>query len=239
MTFAACTLAEITGIRLKVNGALLQQYATGTELNNFNLLDKLATAGTGDFTNPLIMNFDTVGLRTRDLEELTALGTHRGNLDEATPIISIQLELDIASGATGATVDIKAEQSGPAVAGIVKKIKQFTYSPAATGIFQMRDIPRVELLRRVMFNSAQFSSLRIEADNFTLFKRTAAENAFIIAASGWRANVANKFIVDTAENGFGSDALVLPQYNSLLLEAVLSGTTQFTGVYEFVGPIDR
>lgn len=230
------TLAEITGIRVILNGKLAQTYASGTELNNFNALDGIATAGAGDFSNPLILNFDRVVLRNRDSEELTAIGS--GSPDDPNPLTTFQIEVDIDSGATGVTLAAQAVQSAPSQLGLIKLVKKFNYAPAATGVFEISDLPKGDLLQRVMYNTDEISLAVIERDNYTLFDRTQAVNDFMLAADGFRAAVGSKYIIDFGESGFGSNPLVTVSQD-LRFKLTMSGTTAFTGVYEFIGPLGR
>lgn len=232
-----CTLAEITDIRLVANGKTIQRYDTGTILDEFNQVDGLATAGAGDFANPLFIHFDSMSMRTIQGEEMTAIGT--GNPKDPNPISTLKLEVDIASGATGVTMTAQAEMSGPSDSGLVKIQRIFNYNPAGAGVFEISDLPKGDLIRRIWFYSAIVTAVEIERDGFTLFDRTKVVNNAKLILDGYRAAPSTGYLIDFGEKGDPQAALATLGAKDLRFKCTVSGAGALPVYVEYVGPIGR
>jgi len=237
MAFSNCSLAEITDIRLVANGVVLHRYDTGTDLDVLNQQNGLPTVGSGDFTLPLAIHFDRKGLRARIAEEFTCLGT--GIIDDPTPITTLQLEIDIANSATGATLTAKAEQSGPQLSGLVLKTKLFQYTAPAAGVFEVSDLPRGDLINRVYFKSSAITGVEVERDGFTLFDRTIVENNYILGLDGYKSAPSVGYMFDPSEHGFDNAALTTKNVNDLRFKLTMSGGSSIPVYVEYIGLVGR
>ena len=233
-----CTLAEITEIRVVANGKTIERFTSGTELDEINQIDGIASVGAGDFSNPLFLNLDRKSLRTRDAEEVTALGT--GNPEDPQPISTLQLEIDTDSGATGANFTIQAEQSSAQNSGLVKLVRQFTYNANSAGIFEISDLPKGDLISRIWFKSASIDNVEVERDQFTVFDRSTAVNNFRLALDGFRTAPASGFLIEFGgESGFGAGPLATAGVQDLRFKLEMSGASSIPVVVEYLGPIGR
>lgn len=230
------SLAEIEDIRLVANGKVIQRYNTGTELDDLNQVDGIATAGAGDFSNPLFINLDRKSLRTRDAEEVTALGT--GSPEDPNPVSTLQLEIDVAAAATGATLSVQAEQSSAQNSGLVKLVRQFTYNAGAAGEFEISDLPKGDLISRIWFKNSDIDNVEIERDSFTVFDRSSAVNDFRLAVDGFR-TAPTGFLVDFGEAGFGANALATAGVQDLRFKLEMAASGSIPVVVEYLGPIGR
>ena len=231
-----CTLAEITEIRLVANGKTIERFTSGTELDDLNQVDGIATAGAGDFANPLFLNLDRKALRTRDAEEVTALGT--GNPEDPQPVSTLQLEIDVDAGATGSSISVQAEQSSAQNSGLIKLVRQFTYNAGSTGIFEISDLPKGDLISRIWFKNANITNVEIERDSFTVFDRSATANNFRLALDGFR-TAPTGFLIDFGEGGFGANALATAGVQDLRFKLDMSSAGSVPVVVEYLGPVGR
>ena len=177
--FSGVTLAEMTEARLVANGETIRTWRDLTKLDTLNQYDGLTAAGTSGI---LVFNLTRHGMRTRAGEELTKLGTGlpRSN-DNPNPVTTLALEIDVDAGAVSDPVFSvpKLHQDLPEPTGPILKSKQYMYSPSAAGVFEISDLPKGELINRIVFYSANMTALEIERDNFISFSRTKSENELL------------------------------------------------------------
>ena len=86
------------------------------------------------------------------------------------------------------------------------------------------------LLDWAFFDTADIDKLEIEIDNNTRFRRTADLNNYV-QANGKRVPDANAFVVDTSENGYGTEVLPLTGLRDFRYIAEMSGSGAFD-IYE-------
>jgi len=231
------TVAQLTELRVLVNGVAMQRY-NAAELLKYNVY--MGAATTAEYYH---LFFDRIGLLTRTGETLTAYGT--GMPDDPTPIQTMTLEVDIASGATTTDIEAWAIQTAPSAAGVVRKIHKFIRAVAAAGDLQVSDLPQGDLISSMYWVVPQASSalnmnrLRVEVNNFTIFDRTIAANAVIAAQYGKRTPLTNQdFTFDTTEAGYGADAIVTQNISDLRFTGTfVAANTGFSILVEYIGPV--
>lgn len=214
------TMAELEGLRVIINGKTIQDYRTGTELNSMNLYEGRATFGT-----VLALDFVRHGLLTRDARELTAIGTGLGYIEGVNPfpISTLTIEIDIAAAASGVTIAAKALQRAPEPTGALKKVRRFEYSaPAAGADFQIGDLPRGDLINMVYWKCADdIDELTLEADNYTEWKRTIAENE-MEQIDGVRTPQTLYYVFDPTDQGYGAEPFPTAGLNDLRFVASIN-----------------
>lgn len=202
VSFSGVTLAQMTGIRVIGNGKVIQRFSSGTRLNSFNLFHGRATAA-----SILTIDFTRNKLKARDGEEYTKLGTGVASKDGSIELTTLTVEIDITGAAGPVALNAWAVQSDPAPLGLIRHIREFTYSPAASGEFQISDLPKGHLFNGVHFFSANVDAVRIDRNNYTVFDRTSALNNLIITDGGYHVPQASVFSVDPSEKGYGMETL--------------------------------
>jgi len=123
------TPSQMENIRVEINGKPIQEYKNGTRLNDINAYySRHVESGivTLWFDSP---HFDNVPLR-----RTTGLGT----LDVST----LQVKFGIASGVTNPKIEAYATVSPATPLGMIRKVKTYVVSNAATGIKEVADLPR-------------------------------------------------------------------------------------------------
>ncbi len=229
ITYGGATLAQLNEIRIIGNGKTIQRYTSGTRLDQLNKYHGRAAAA-----GVLVVDFNRYGLRTRAGEEVTALGTgarDTGGIELST----LAVEIDIDGAAVSPTLSVKAIQSAPRPLGLVRWVREFTYSAPASGDYEISDIPKGHLFNTVHFNSASINSLEIQRDRFTVFKRTAAENS-LVQTDGVRVPQASVFTFDPTEIGNGAEALETAGVHDLRFVLNMSGASSVPVTVESIAP---
>lgn len=230
------TLAEMTEARLVANGETIRVWRDLTKLDGLNVFDGITDFATSGI---LVFNLTRHGMRTRAGEELTKLGTgFPRNADNPNPITTLALEIDVDASAVGTPVfDIpKLQQDMPLPTGAILKSKQYLYSPAGAGIFEISDFPKGELINRIVFYTAgnKIKSLEIERDNFISFSRSKAENE-LMQKMGGRFPQDGTFVYDPTENGYGSEGLPTANVHDLRFRLDMLGAETITMYVETIG----
>jgi len=231
ITYAGVTLAQLTELRLVANGKTLQRLVGGAVLDSLNQFDgRNAAAGT------LTLDLERYGLRTRAGAELTSVGT--GDPKDKRRISTLSLEIDIDAGAAAPVLSLKALQSAPRPAGVLKHVRVFGFDPSAAGDFEIADLPRMGLINRVIFTEgAAINSIKLERDGYTVFERNTAENE-VIQADGVRVPQANYWAVDFSEEGNGQDALAVAGVRDLRFTLDMAGAGHVNAIVEYIAPLN-
>ena len=199
-------------VRVLANGRILQRWAYAdlkVMLKFDNITPIEVSAGT---SCKFLVPFDRMMLMTRASIEVTSIGTGaildaEGNPDP-TPIQTLTMEIDIKANSTisGLSLVAHARQSAPEFAGLQKKVRQFTY-PLVSGETEIADLPRGDLVNRVLFATGNVARLQLLIDNYISFDRTAADNDFIQDNSLYRDAQTGSYVYDPSELGYGSESL--------------------------------
>jgi hypothetical protein len=244
IAYAGATLAQLNEIRLLANGKVVQRWVEATVLDAINQFEGRAAAA-GILTLDLLR----FGLRTRQAEEVTGIGTGWNNTQavrngtqqpEANPVETLTLEVDIDAAAVAPVLNLTARQSAPKPVGLIKKVRRFNYNPAAAGEFEVADLPRGDLINRIILGGHAanvYTDLRIERDNFREFDRTAALN-IMVQADGVRVPQADYVVYDPTEDGFGNEALATQDVHDLRIIPTVTNAGGMPVIVEYIGPLE-
>lgn len=147
---AGAVLADVTNIKLVVDGNVIQEYPTAARLDDLNQYHgRPAASGAGTAADPLVLTIycsrpelssfqpkPGLILVESDAERVTALRTG--------DVRSAWIELTIAGAGAGLTAfSAEAPIAAPEPMGLITRVKPFTYNPASTGDFEtLYDLPR-------------------------------------------------------------------------------------------------
>lgn len=229
MTYAGVTLAQMTEIRLVANGKVLRRILTGTFQDDINQFCGLAAAA-----GILRIDLDRPGMRLKDGEEYTSLGT--GLPGDPQGVSTLNLEVDIAAAAPAPVLSMKAIQSEPRNFGLVSKYRVFTHAPTGAGDYEIADLPKGDLIGKIIIDDSivTVNSVRVERDGFVVFERTAAENS-LVQADGYRVPQAGYFVIDPSENGFAGEAYVTNGAQDFRLIVNVAGAGAMPVTVEYIG----
>lgn len=198
--YSGVTLAQMSEIRLVVNGDVRARYKGAEFVDKYNQFEgRAAAAGVMTF------DFDRYNLRTIDAENITAIGT--GNPEDETPVTSLSLEIDIDSGASAPQFTFTAETTPASSVGLIKSLKNFTYNPTSSGEYDIVDLPRGPIINRLVLQNADITRVQIERDDTIIFDRSKDLNA-VKQADGIRNPDSDWFVVDPTENGVGASGIL-------------------------------
>lgn len=127
--YSGVSPSQMKNIRVKINGKPMQEYATGTRLNDLNKY-----YGRHVENNIITLWFDSTHFDNIALRRTTAIGT----MDVAT----FEIEMDIDSGATDPAISAYATVSPNTALGIIRKVKSFVVTNSAQGVKEVSDLPR-------------------------------------------------------------------------------------------------
>jgi len=232
LTYSGVTLAQMNEIRVVANGEPVMRFTSGTQLDDINQFEGRAAAA-----GVIVIDFDRYNLRTRRAEEITKIGT--GDPNDPTPITTLALEIDIDGAAAAPVLSCKAIQSGPEPVGLIKQVRQFNYTVSATGDFEISDLPKGDLMNKVIFgNHGTIAStkLKLERDNFVVFERSTAENE-LIQTDGVREPQASLAVIDPTENGHGSETIETAGVGDLRFTVTAGATGSLPVAVEYLAPI--
>ena len=232
------TAALIDEIRV-LSGQTIIQRMTGAQRNTIN---KFLGLTDSDTSNMLVIPFDRPGLKSRQMEELTAL-----NVGVAGPngeiINQLTIEVDIAAAAPG-TVALKhrAEQS-PAVEGgpgAVARLLPQTFINTEVGEkeFSQDNIgsgSRLSL-NAAYFFTGNFNRLQVQRNQKDVFDRDTDDNE-LIQSDGVRVPQAGLFVYDRTERGYGADPLDLRGLEDFRYVADIAAAGDFKVFQEFIGTL--
>lgn len=234
ISYSGVTLAQMQEVRLVANGKTIRRYVGADLMDTINKFDRQNAAD-----GILTLNLSRPGLITKAGREDTLLGTGvRPNEDYPVTITTLQLEIDLAADATSPSLSCKAVQSAPRPLDKVMKLRRFGYAPSASGEFEIADLPRGDLINRIVFESDKIDSLKIERDNRVIFERTKAENEDI-QSNGVRTPQSGYFVYDPTEEGYGSEPLVTANVQDLRIILTMSGADQVPVNVEYIGRMER
>ena len=228
----ANALADLTEIRCLANGVVFQRFS-GTQLDTINrFYGDSAAAGI------IRIPFNRNGVRTRSAQEISAIGTGPRNPEtNPNPIETFTVEVDLsATAAPALSATARVSQADPA--GAIRKFKRFIHSPTAAGEFQIADLPRGDAIFAIHLFSTVVTDLRVEKNNFEIFRRSAALNTKILGDQDFpRTPQTNVYHYDPAEDGNGSEILFTADATDLRLTATVSGAGTITSLVEYFGPV--
>ncbi|MBF0383399.1 MAG: hypothetical protein HQL69_20460 [Magnetococcales bacterium] len=229
------TVAKMTGIRLKINGQIVQDW-TGTQLNLMNQFNGRADAATKSI---LFLDFERYNLNTRQGRELTLLRTGVASKNASFPSVqTATLEIDV-SDPTSVTLSAYAAVSGPQAPSLVKRVRRFGHSAASSGDYQIADLPKGDVIDQIGLSSTVILETKLKIDDYTIFDRTANVNN-AVQLDGIRTPQSNLFVVDPSEAGFGDDYIATVtraghMVGDLRLTPNVSGAGDIDVIYQTIG----
>jgi hypothetical protein len=238
LEYTVATLADMTGIRLKLDGEVIMDLGSGTELDLRNQFDGRAAA-----SGVLYINLERENLMTLANRMATVIGTgYKGNPNSKKPLArqpqTLQLEVDLAAGIAGTpTLKLTAIQSEPSPIGVVRRLRRFSYD-VPSGRFEIANLPKGGIahaqINRIWIESSNITKLEVQKNNFTVFERSKALND-VLQADGVRVPQAGLYVYDPSETGLGGQALDLTDAHDFRLIGEFSAAETIDVRVEYLG----
>lgn len=226
------TAAEITNIRLVINGVTAKVWRSGTELNTFNLFKRIPA-----LADHMVFDFERTGVLAKEVRESSAIGTGRsaeGSEGVATAHILFDIAAVIAAAPAVPAISGYTVTSGPQLLGVIEKVVQYNAAPAAAGAFEVSDIPRASAIVSIAvdMSAVAVNNFELLVNNSAVINTTPA----IVnhrATAGIRTPQADWFIYDTAADGYGGDFINVANASNVRFKFDVDGAGQlpFTVTY--------
>jgi hypothetical protein len=189
-----------------------------------------------------VIDLDRFNLKTRASQELTALGS--GAANDPTPLTTLTIELDLATGVDSGSLDTRIVQSQSSPLGLIKKIRRYVNAFGGAGTFEIDDFPKGDLINAVYFfeSANDIDRVRLERDDFVMFDRTKELNTRI-QTDNVRVPQANLYVYDTTEKGYGVDQLLTRKPDGTLVNDLrwfleIDGAMTVTSLVEYIGGLE-
>ena len=242
LAFSGVTLAQMTEIRILATGRPFQTFSAA-DRNTMNMFDGMADAADDGV---LILPFTRRGLKTGVGEWETGVTT--GVADQAgRRIDSLNVEIDIAAGASAPSIEMTASITSPRPSGpgTLLHIARYRRNLSGVGQFDISDLPKgtptTIALNRTWFKEEGVETverLEVERDGRSLWRRNANLNARI-QADHVRVPQAGWFVLDKTERGYGGDPITLQGYNDFRFMVDTSGAQSLTIYQETMGVLGQ
>ena len=230
-----CTLAEMTGIRLRLNGQVVRNYASGTDLNMFNVHDGFATDAGTMLRLPLVRN----NLMTQVARELTGLATGNGDPRKNPNVVTdAYLEIDVDAGAAGAALTVYAEISGPRPPSPIVWVRRRQFAISGSGEHDVHDSPfvRGDYINKHLFKHANLTEFKLEIDGQTHWEAPVGLNN-ILLDDHERTSQAGVLAFDPTFKGQGNQAIATAKIDDYRFKLTSSAADTVTEYVESVGPL--
>lgn len=192
------TPAQITDIKIKVNGKVIQDYRSGTE---YNLIQSFN--GSPVLADHLSFDFERPGLFSQQNRRVTAIGT-----GGESPVTIFQITFKIDAAVVSPAVEGWARTTAGGPLGLVGITRQYNYTVGGAGQTEVSDLPRHALIEKLVIDTSDVTvtNIKIKMDSVDLFD--GPPDLFDhISDYGVRVPQTNTIIIDTASDGFGDGML--------------------------------
>lgn len=128
------TLAQLKNLRVEVDGKPIQEFKDAKQLVDLNKY-----YGRHDGAGRFTLWFTRPEMQSLDHQRVTRMGTgHKG----VGVVQTLQISMDVDAAATSPVITAHAVQSDPSPLGMITKVKQFVFSSATAGSFEVDSIPK-------------------------------------------------------------------------------------------------
>jgi hypothetical protein len=224
ITGTSVALTDITNVELWLGGVKYRDLGSATDIDRMNQFHGLAA---WHITNNPILTISHVreGLRRWQESMVTALGMDVSN-PEAMGIPSAQLRFTLASAPSDVALESWAEVSQPTAAGMVLQERIVPYAYTSDGEKRILDLDQgVEEILQIAVYSSKITNLELWKGGRPIFQRSTAINSRIQTDGGWRTTVANLWVFDNGERGFGRKPLTVTPQDDFQIRPTLASVS--------------
>lgn len=234
------TIAQITNIKVKLNGQIVQEYRSGTELELLNSQQDRNYTTTAGY---LHFDFRRMGSqpnnRGTEDRDLTMIRTGIPNNPNSglRDVSTFTIEFDIGA-AVNPTIVCYASMLDPAPMGLVRYVRDIDYTPSATGRYEIFDVPRQMIIERIGYNiaSGAFTELQNKINGNVVFEGPLAihnrdQN------NGARKEQSNWFFLEPDPDGDGRDWIDARPAADFRQVLTISAANAIPTVLQQLGPL--
>lgn len=157
LEYTGVTLAQMKNLRVELDGKPIMEFKDGTQLDDINKYYKRY-----DEAGFLTIWFNRPEMNSLEHQRVTRLGTGAGGQGV---VQTFQVSFDIDSAASAPVVKAHAVQSDASPLGMITKVKQFVFSSATAGQFEIDSIPRGPRILAVHCFKADVNAVEVEQNS--------------------------------------------------------------------------
>lgn len=234
LVYSGITLAQMEGIRVMGDALPLQNFVSGTELNEYNMYQGRNSGAAG----VIFIDLFRYGVEDPTLRDMTMIGTGLSSRDTGQRELStLTAEIDVALGVAAPKLALYASQAAPRTLGMVKHIRNFTQTASGAGLHQIADFPPGHAYNQVHFKSSKIDNLKVERNRFADFNRTKAMNTAIQNDTPFRVPAAGTFVFDPTEEGDGLNTLKTAGVQDMRWLLDMNGSDTFGVLIDSIAPV--
>ncbi|MBE0507789.1 MAG: hypothetical protein IBX50_13945 [Marinospirillum sp.] len=157
LEYTGVTLAQMKNLRVELDGKPIQEFKDAVQLNDLNkYYGRFEAAGF------ITIWFNRPEMNTLEHQRVTRLGTGAGGQGV---VQTFQISFDVDSAATAPVVRAHAVQSEASPLGMITKVKQFVFSSATAGQFEIDSIPRGPRILAVHCFKSDVTAVEVEQNS--------------------------------------------------------------------------
>lgn len=235
----AFVTANLSNLRLKMNGTVEQELGSGTHRETMNKFNRKSAVT----NSQLVIDFERPGVHYPESRNMTVIGTGFKPADGAAKrqlqeLNTLQLEVDIGA-ATAPTLELHAVVSAPQPLGVVQRIVSNSYSIPA-GSFQIQDLPRSSSkygeLDKVVIKHSNVTSAEIRVDR-EVMQEVTPNRLSLLQADGVRTAQAGYLIWDSTQEGFGAQTINVETAQEFRVDLESSGADTIEVFAHYLGTL--
>jgi len=220
-----CTMAEMTNIQVRTNGKAVQEFASGTILDNINKY--YARPAFASTVLPIYFMRPEMYLPAE--QRITSMGT--------TDLSTLTIQFDIAAGAAGVTFEAYAQVSAPQPMGVITKIRRYPLAGASSGEQEISTIPKLGSIGAMHFVKSNVSSVDIKLDGNIIYELSKTIGEQVQKGKGIKARVpitASMTHVDFMLDGILQDAMPTKGVQDFSIRPTLATSGAYDLIVEYL-----
>lgn len=229
LAYTVTTLAQMNEIRVLVDNEVKRRFSGGDRLDTLNQIAGLPAAA-----GILKIPFNRIGMKNREAEDATLLGT---GIQNATPNnVHVEVDLDAGVGANP-TLALTRYESAARPSGLTLVSRERTLNPSTAGVLDVQDMALGTIINAIHFHSNIVTDVELLLDDRRVYKRTkAVADKFLNNGDAGRVPNANVFSIDTTEGGYGDEGIITAGRQNVLWKITTSGAGAVPVTIETIEP---
>lgn len=156
LDLSGVTKVEIKDIRIKINGNVMQEYKTGSEL------EKVA----GFYQRSLSDNILCIPFRRDEFISPTDADAYAFGMAD---VDTFQIDFTIDAGAANPVIKARALQGAARPLGVITKVKRFSFSSTGAGMLEIDRIPKQAYIQAIHIMTDKVKTLEVKANNESVY----------------------------------------------------------------------
>lgn len=160
-SYTGVTRAQLKNLRVEIDGKPIQEYKDVVQLVDLN-----GYYGRHDEDGYFTLWFSRPEMNSLDHQRVTRLGTGIGSGENASGVVqTFQISMDVDAAAAAPVIEAHAVQSDPSPLGYFTKVKQFVFSSATAGAFEIDSIPKGPRVLAIHFFKPDVGRVEVEQNS--------------------------------------------------------------------------